>query len=94
MPDDVGLEVNNSLPLKMTLAGGTGEVSKDVRRWFKSLQDEKFKSIIKVAIDNGDPNQALVDQLFESGYGKHKNTQPYLSQLGSAIKTAYLITYG
>ena len=73
----------------MTLTGGTEEVSKDVRRWFKSLQDEKFRGIIKVAIENGDPNQALVDRLFDSGYGQNNNTKPYPSKLGNAIKTAY-----
>jgi hypothetical protein len=92
IPDDVGLEVNDSLPLEMTDTGGTEEVSKNVRRWFKSLQDEKFKSIIKVAIENGDTNQTLVDRLFEGGYGKDNNTTPYLSKLGNAIKTAYRLT--
>jgi hypothetical protein len=92
--DDVGLEVNNSLPLEMTATGSTEEVSKDVRRWFKSLQDEKFRGIIKVAIENGDTNQALVDRLFEGGYGRDNNTKPYLSKLGNAIKTAYQMTCG
>ena len=76
----------------MTLRGGTEEVSKNVRRWFKLLQDENFKSIIKVAIENGDPNQILVDRLFEGGYGKDNNTKPYLSKLGNAIKTAYRLS--
>ena len=78
----------------MTLIGGTEEVSKNVKRWFKSLQDEKFKSIVKVAIENSDTNQALVDRLFEGGYGKNNNTTPYLSKLGNAIKTAYQMTCG
>ena len=78
----------------MTLRGGTEKVSKNVRRWFKLLQDENFKSIIKVAIENSDTNQTLVERLFEGGYGKENNTKPYLSKLGNAIKTAYLITYG
>jgi hypothetical protein len=94
IPDDVGLEVNDSLPPEMTATGGTEEVSKNVRRWFKSLQDEKFRGIIKVAIENGDTNQTLVERLFEGDYGKDKNANPYLSKLGNAIKIAYIITYG
>ena len=76
----------------MTLRGGTEEVSKNVRRWFKLLQDENFKSIIKVTIENGDPNQILVERLFEGGYGKDNNTKPYPSKLGNAIKTAYRLS--
>ena len=77
----------------MTATGGTEEVSKNVRRWFKSLQDEKFRGIIKVAIENNDTNQALVDQLFEGGYGQDNNTKPYPSKLGNAMKAAYQTTY-
>ena len=79
----VKLDINNSLPPEMTLRGGTEEVSKNVRRWIKLLQDENFKSIIKVAIENGDNNQALVDRLFEGWLTDKSLISP---NLGGSLK--------
>lgn len=66
-------------------------MDKDIRRWLKPLKDEKFKEIIQAGISGKWRNQKLVAKLFEAGYGKDNNTNPYPANLASAMRTAFLL---
>lgn len=69
-------------------------MTKRIRRWLKSLKDKKFKGIVQVGISEQWSNQEIVTKLFEAGYGKDNNTNPYPADLASAMKTALSIEAG
>jgi hypothetical protein len=66
-------------------------IKKEIKRWLKPLKDEKFKKIIQAGISGKWRNQEIVTKLFEAGYGKDDNTNPYPANLASAMKTAFLL---
>jgi hypothetical protein len=63
-------------------------MSKGLRRWLEPLKDNNFRGIIQVGISEKWRNQEIVTKLFEAGYGKDNNTNPYPKDLASAMKTA------
>lgn len=69
-------------------------MSKDLRRWLEPLKDSKFSDIIQAGISDKLSNQEIVIKLFEAGYGKDNNTNPYPANLASAMKTAFSIELG
>jgi hypothetical protein len=77
--------------LKNSVAPDRQPMTKDIRRWLEPLKDEKFKEIIQGGISDKSSNQEIVAQLFEAGYGKDHNTNPYPANLASAMKTAFSI---
>jgi hypothetical protein len=64
-------------------------MSKDIRRWLEPLKDKKFGDIIQTGISDKWSNQEIVSRLFDAGYGKNDNTEPYPTNLASAMKTAW-----
>jgi hypothetical protein len=91
LPDTLADTLTDTRPdtLADTLpAPGDKQLGKDVKRWLKSLEDEKFRSIVQVAIDEDASNPTIVERLFLAGYGKKGNTEPYPHNLASAMKTA------
>ena len=90
-PDTLADTLTDTKPdtLADTLAApGDQQLGKDVKRWLKPLEDEKFRSIVQVAIDEDASNPTIVERLFLAGYGKKGNTEPYPYNLASAMKTA------
>jgi predicted nucleotide-binding protein (sugar kinase/HSP70/actin superfamily) len=69
-------------------------IKKEIKRWLEPLKDEKFKEIIQAGICDKCSNQEIVTKLFEAGYGKDNNTNPYPANLASAMKTALSIEAG
>lgn len=69
-------------------------MSKDIKRWLEPLNDSSFRDIIQAGISDKWSNQEIVTKLFEAGYGKDKNTNPYPANLASAMKTAFSIGSG
>ncbi|MCY7337909.1 MAG: hypothetical protein LH613_17130 [Chamaesiphon sp.] len=66
-------------------------ISKDIKRWLKPLTDKPFRDIIQAGISDNWSNQEIVAKLFDAGYGKNGNIEPYTANLASAMKTAYRI---
>jgi hypothetical protein len=66
-------------------------MSRDITRWFRHLENEKFKGIVQTGISDEHSNQEIVTKLFAVGYGKKENTEPYTANLASAMKTALKI---
>ncbi len=79
---------------KNSVASDRMPMSKDIKRWLEPLKDNNFRDIIQAGISDKWSNQEIVDKLFEAGYGKDKNTQPYPANLASAMKTALSIEVG
>lgn len=63
-------------------------MSKGIRRWLELLKDNNFRGIIQAGISEKWSNQEIVTKLFEAGYGKDNNTNPYPADLASAMKKA------
>lgn len=76
---------------KNSVASDLKPMSKEIKRWLKTLQDRKFKEIIQAGISNKYSNQEIVSRLFDAGYGKNNNTEIYPANLASAMKTALSI---
>ena len=66
-------------------------ISKDIKRWLEPLKDNQFRDIIQAGISDSWSNQEIVAKLFDAGYGKNGNIEPYTANLASAMKTAYRI---
>jgi hypothetical protein len=66
-------------------------ISKDIKRWLEPLKDKQFRDIVQAGIADNWSNQEIVAKLFDSGYGKNGNIEPYTANLASAMKTAYRI---
>jgi hypothetical protein len=66
-------------------------MSKDIKRWLEPLKNKKFSDIIQAGISDESSNQEIVIKLFDAGYGKDNNTNPYPANLASAMKTAFSI---
>ena len=66
-------------------------LTKGIKRWLEPLNDRSFRDVIQTGISEKWSNQKIVAKLFEVGYGKDKNTQPYPTDLASAMKTAFLL---
>jgi hypothetical protein len=75
---------------KNNVASDQKPMSKDIKRWLEPLKDDKFKEIIQTGISDKCSNQEIVTRLFSANYGKNDNTEPYPSNLASAMKTAYI----
>jgi hypothetical protein len=75
---------------KNSVAFDRKPMSKDIKRWLEPLKDDKFKEIIQTGISDKCSNQEIVTRLFSANYGKNDNTEPYPSNLASAMKTAYI----
>jgi hypothetical protein len=74
-----------------SVTSGTKPITKDVSRWLKPLKDKNFRDIVQAGISDKWINQEIATKLFEAGYGKDNNTNPYPAQLVSAMKTAFSI---
>jgi hypothetical protein len=72
-----------------SVASDLKPIGKEIRRWLEPLKDEKFKAIIQTGISDTCSNKEIVTMLFSANYGKNNNTEPYPSNLASAMKTAY-----
>ncbi len=70
---------------------GNKPPTKDIKRWLEPLKDNKFSDIIQTAVAEKLSNQEIVTRLYDSGYGKNNNTEPYPPNLASAMKTALLL---
>jgi hypothetical protein len=67
--------------------------SRDISRWLKPLkEDDRFRAIIQAVISEGLSNGAIVTRLFDAGYGKNGNKEPYPANIASAMKTAFSIS--
>jgi hypothetical protein len=66
-------------------------ISKDIKRWLEPLKDKQFRDIVQAGIADNWSNQEIVAKLFDAGYGKNGNIEPYTANLASAMKTAYRI---
>ena len=66
-------------------------MSKDIKRWLEPLKNNQFRGIIQAGISDKWSNQEIVTKLFDAGYGKNGNIEPYTANLASAMKTAYLL---
>jgi hypothetical protein len=75
---------------KNSIAVDRKPMSKDIKRWLEPLKDDKFKEIIQTGISDKCSNKEIVTRLFSANYGKNDHTEPYPSNLASAMKTAYL----
>ncbi len=75
-----------------SILSGDKPMSKDISRWLKPLkEDEQFRAIIQAGISEGSSNREIVTRLFDAGYGKNDNQEPYTPNLASAMKTALSI---
>jgi hypothetical protein len=74
-----------------SVTSGTKPITKDVSRWLKPLKDKNFRDIVQAGISDKWSNQEIVTKLFEAGYGKNNNTNPYPDTLVSAMKIAFSI---
>jgi hypothetical protein len=63
-------------------------ISKDIKRWLEPLKGKQFRDIIQSGISDRWSNQEIVTKLFDAGYGKNGNIEPYTANLASAMKTA------
>ena len=63
-------------------------ISKGIKRWLEPLKDQQFRDIIQSGISDRWSNQEIVAKLFDAGYGKRGNIEPYTANLASAMKTA------
>ncbi|WP_373538640.1 hypothetical protein [Chamaesiphon sp.] len=66
-------------------------MGKEIKRWLKFLKAKNFRDIIQTGIAGKWTNQEITTKLFEAGYGKENNTNPYPANLASAMKTAFSI---
>jgi hypothetical protein len=70
-------------------------MTKDISRWLKPLkEDEQFRAIIQTGISEKLKNKVIITRLFDAGYGKNDNKEPYTHNLASAMKTAFSIEFG
>jgi hypothetical protein len=54
----------------------------------RMIDEPEFKAVVETALDNGLKGRALVDHLFEKGYGANKNSKPYDSSVSSRAESA------